>query len=30
MPYAPFDEYFRELAEAETHVLTIPPRSIEL
>ena len=30
MPYAPFDEYFRELAETETRVLTIPPRSIEL
>jgi hypothetical protein len=25
MPYVPFDEYFRELAAAETRVLTIPP-----
>lgn len=25
MPYEPFDEYFRELAEAETRVITIPP-----
>jgi hypothetical protein len=24
MPYAPFDEYFHELAETETRVLTIP------
>jgi hypothetical protein len=24
MPYVPFDEYFRELAEAETRVITIP------
>jgi hypothetical protein len=25
MPYAPFDEYFRELAEAETRVITVFP-----
>jgi hypothetical protein len=25
MPYAPFDEYFRELAEAETRVITVLP-----
>jgi hypothetical protein len=25
MPYIPFDEYFRELAETETRVITIPP-----
>jgi hypothetical protein len=25
MPYVPFDEYFHELAETETRVLTIPP-----
>ena len=28
MPYAPFDEYFRELAEVETRVLTILPGSL--
>ncbi len=25
MPYIPFDEYFIELAEAETRIITIPP-----
>jgi hypothetical protein len=24
MPFAPFDEYFRELAETETRIITIP------
>ena len=28
MSFAPFDEYFRELAEAETRVVTIPPGGI--
>jgi hypothetical protein len=31
MPYAPFDEYFRELAERETRVITVlPGRSDDL
>ncbi len=28
MPFAPFDEYFLELAAAETRVLTVPPGSL--
>jgi hypothetical protein len=28
MPFAPFDEYFLELAEAETRVLTVPPGAL--